>query len=100
MKIIYCFLILFFLILACVAFINLHGDEEADACRDAFYLRSEIKVPNTSNLAVAICGLNAPDGVSIIAHERFVLDTYNKTHGNEIAKKSSAKKKNFFLLAM
>lgn len=71
--------LLILLVLLWAAYIAYRGDEARDAGRDAFYAQSIIAVPDNQNIAVAISGINAPIGADIIAHGRFVIDTYFKS---------------------
>ena len=81
-----CILYFVLFLLALAAYINHHGDEEPDSGRDAFYARSEVKFPDIQNLAVAISGINAPKESDMIAHGRFVLNTYYKAQDSDTAK--------------
>ena len=89
-RILYFILFLLLLLMAWAAYVNLHGDEEPDTGRETFYARSEVKVPNNQNLAVAISGINAPTESDIITHGRFVLNTYAEAKDNYTAKKTIA----------
>ena len=80
------------LVIAWVAYINFHGDELPDAGRDAFYARSSIVIPDNQNIAVAISGINAPVGTSIIDHGRYVLDVYASAESNKASEEIIAKK--------
>ena len=85
-RILYFVLFLLLLLLAWAAYINNYGDEEPDSGRDAFYARSEVKFQDIQNLAVAISGINAPKESDMIAHGRFVLNTYYKAQDSDTAK--------------
>ncbi|PPD56750.1 MAG: hypothetical protein CTY10_02590 [Methylotenera sp.] len=64
------------LVISWVAYINFRGDEEPDAGRDTFYVRSKTTIPDNQNLAVTISGINAPIGTDITSHGRLVIDAY------------------------
>lgn len=85
------------LVLLLATYIAYRSDEAPDEGRDAFYKQSVIVVPDNQNIAVAISGINAPIGVDIIEHGRFVIDTYLKAESIEISKAIIAKKNEFSL---
>lgn len=74
------------LLSALAAYSFLHV-EMPDLGRDAFYASDTKPIPDNQNIAIALAGLNAPAGVDIIGHGRFVTDTYNKIDNKEQAKK-------------
>ena len=69
-----------------VAYSFLHV-EKPDTGRDAFYASSQANIPDNQNIAIALAGLNAPAGVDMIKHGRFVVDTLQKTPSDVDAKK-------------
>ena len=54
-------------------------DESPDKGRDAFYAISPGAIADDQNVAIALRGLDAPSGIDIIKHGRFVADTFSKT---------------------
>lgn len=77
---------------ALVAYSFLHI-EKPDPGRDAFYAADTKPIPDDQNIAIALAGLNAPAGVDIIKHGRFVIDAYKQTDSNKIAETLIAQKK-------
>ena len=69
-----------------VAYSFLHV-EMPDAGRDAFYASATKPIPDSENIAIGLAGLNAPAGVDIIRHGRFVVDTLQKIPADVDAKK-------------
>ena len=61
--------------------------EIPDAGREAFYAKTQANIPDNQNIAIALAGLNAPTGIDIIKHGRFVVDTLQKTPADVDAKK-------------
>ena len=76
--------LLLFSALAAYSFLHV---EKPDLGRDAFYASDTKPIPDNQNIAIALDGLNAPAGVDIIGHGRFITDTYNKIDNKEQAKK-------------
>ena len=73
-------------------YIAYRGDEAPDAGRDAFYALPVVAVPDNQNIAVAISGINAPIGVDIIEHGRFVIDVYASAESTKVREEIIAKK--------
>lgn len=77
--------LLIFSVLVAYSFLHV---EKPDAGRDAFYAISQANIPDNQNIAIALAGLNAPAGVNIIKHGRFVVDTLQRTPPDVDAKKT------------
>lgn len=75
------------LILSALAAYSFLHMEKPDPGRDAFYASDTKPIPDNQNIAIALAGLNAPAGVDVIGHGRFVTNTYNKIDNKEQAKK-------------
>jgi hypothetical protein len=83
----YTFLIILLFLITWITFAIYH-DESPDIGRDEFYALNPNNIPDNQNIAVALSGLNAPIGVDIIKHGRFVIDTFYKTEKSDEAKKT------------
>ena len=54
-------------------------DEAPDAGREAFYAGSNRYIPDETNAAVAIAGINAPENTDFIKRGRYVIDMNNQS---------------------
>jgi hypothetical protein len=72
-RVLYSLLALILLLLIWAGF-ALFYDESPDVGRDAFYSISANQTPDNQNLAIAISGINAPEGKDSIKHGRFLID--------------------------
>lgn len=73
---------------ALFAYAYLHVEKPV-AGREAFYANTQAQanIPDNQNIAIALAGLNAPAGIDIIKHGRFVVDTYQQQQKDGDAKK-------------
>jgi hypothetical protein len=72
-RVLYSLVALIILLLIWAGF-ALFYDESPDVGRDAFYAISANQTPDNQNLAIAISGINAPEGKDSIKHGRFLID--------------------------
>ena len=54
-------------------------DEAPDSGREAFYADSDRHIPDETNAAVAIAGINAPENTDFIKRGRYVIDMTNQS---------------------